>query len=522
MLKMVEAQEGPLPEDFNSLDYMRLNGDLQPELRHPWQAAEHYLRHGRHHGRRYKAMAAGFTDRSPVDHLRRRLIQAFGGSLTSETLVLQVHKAAGLAAASATLAAPLMDPVLIARWMLASPEGAAVDFTRLEVQLYMVFKAAFDQVVAPPRIAVEMDVINRLRREAITTTLCAAGPGRPPVTLLMLATLAASGGPVAPALSPDQATALVARFFAHDAPRLGLERYITPEQRALLRAPASPQDSRPLAARLLDEVRGLGSPERAGPPAGDAPSFFDQDVWLSDMDYLLSGAQLTAMQVQVVREGDHVDLSAPSFLFQDHLGSSDEVSWVGREAAQGWLHRFVWRERNDWGLPQTIVGPSASAYACGAVTRRAGEAHGTDPGEGRKRLRTGEQVAFGVEGAGRNHLIGPSWHSAEAAQTWSAANTALLAFNLDEEDLGPLDLFVRLSLGPRRDPQVSAWWNGVHVGVLRPPWSMPFTLHCHLGAHHRGGGTPNILCLSVPDTIRVEGDRRPLGVALHDLMLVRR
>ena len=526
MLRLVEAQEAPLPADFDSLAYLRLNGDLQHELRHAWQPAEHYLRHGRHHGRRYKPQPAGFTDRSQALQLRRRLVQVFGEPPVTEALVFEVHKAASLAMASTTPAAPLMDPVLIARWLLSSSEMDSADLANLQGQLGVLFKVAFEPFPILPRSAAEMEAINRVRATAIATSVCGAGPDRPPVTLLMLAAQAASGEPVVAAPKPSEAAGRVARFFARDVPHFGLQRYVTPAQRGRLRAPVSPQDPRPLAACLLDEVLTAPSLEARDDPADLATRFFDRDVWLSDMDYVLSGEQLTAAQVQVTTQGDHVGLSAPSFLFQDHLGASDEVSWAAREAAQAWLHRFVWREREDRGLPQTIVGASASAYASGAATPKAPKAPEADrfgARKGRKLLRVGELAAFGAQGAGRKHLIGRGWHRAEmGAHIWSADNAALIAIDLDEEDLGPLDLFMRLSPGPKRDPQVTAWWNGAPVGALRPPWNRIFTLHCHLGSHHRSGGRANILCLGVEDTFQVEGDGRRLGVAVYDLMLVRR
>ena len=523
LLRLVEAQEAPLPADFDSVAYLRLNGDLQHELRHAWQSAEHYLRHGRHHGRSYKPQPAGLTDRSQALQLRRRLLQVFGETPVTETLVIEVHRAASLAAASATLAAPLMDPVLIARWLLTSSDATSEDLADLQGQLRVLFAVAFEPFPILPRSAMEMEVINRVRATAVTMSVCGAGLDRPPVTLLMLAAQAASGEPVVAAPTPAEAAGRVARFFARDVPHFGLQRYVTPAQRTRLRAPVAPQDPKPLAACLLDEVRTAAPPETSADLADLAARFFDQDVWLSDMDYVLSGEQLTAAQVRVTTQGDHVALSAPSFLFQDHLGATDEVSWAAREAAQSWLHRFVWRERENRGLPQTILGASASAYVCGAAAPKAPKADRSGAGEGRKLLRVGELMAFGAQGTGRKHLIGRGWHLAEmGAHVWSADNTALMAIDLDEEDLGPLDLFVRLSPGPRRNPQVTAWWNGETVGALRPPWNRIFTLHCHLGSHHRSGGRPNILCLGVEDTFQVEGDGRRLGIAVYDLMLVRR
>jgi hypothetical protein len=267
---------------------------------------------------------------------------------------------------------------------------------------------------------------------------------------------------------------------------------------------------------LLKEVAG-------GEEAAPAGRFMDQDVWLSDMDYLLSSEQLQALQVQVKTEGGDAELFAPGFLLQDPRSIVDGKSWAARELAQGWLQRFVWLEREDRGLPQTIVGVSAAAHLKGvAQSPKAPAQDRPDGRDGRKLLRVGDLAAFGAGGAGPRHLVGRGWHGPEAAHVWSAANTALLAINLKEDDLGPLDLFLRLSLGPYRDREVAAWWNGCLVGALKPWRSMVSTLHCHLGARHRSGAKPNILCLSVEDTFQIEGDGRRLGVAVHDLMLARR
>ena len=523
MLRLLQAQIGELPPDFSADEYVGLNGDLRGELRHPWQAAEHYLKHGRHHGRRYRVSPpVRLTDRSSTDLLRRRLTQAFGEAGAPDSLVLKVHKAVLAAGRSTTAAAPLMDPVLLARWLMMSPQAATPDVASFEVQLSVLFKTVFEAGALESRSALEMEVVNRLRALAVETEVFGPGGTRPAVTLLMLATEAACHRPIPQRPSREEIDALVARFFAHDVPRLELQRFVTPRQRAQLRAPASPGDSRPLAALLVEEA-GCAQAGPGSDPAGPIVDFLQAQVWLSDMDYVLSSEQLKAAQVQVITEGDRVQLAAPSFLFADHLGAVDEVSWAAREAAEAWLQRFAWRERQDRGLPQTIIAASASAHASGGASPKARMTPTATAGRGgRKLLRVGDLVTFGAEGAGPRHLIGRGWNGVEAVHVWSAAQTALIAINLEEEDLGPLDLFLHLSPGPRRDPQVSVWWNGQPAAALRPAWNRIFTLHCHLGSRHHSGLTPNILCLGVDDTFKVEGDGRRLGVALYDLKLVRR
>ena len=65
-------------------------------------------------------------------------------------------------------------------------------------------------------------------------------------------------------------------------------------------------------------------------------------------------------------------------------------------------------------------------------------------------------------------------------------------------------------------------WNGRPVGAVWQRHDKIFTFHCHLGAQHNSGEAPNILGLGVDDMFRVESDDRELGLAVYDLMLVRR
>ena len=514
MLTTLQAQECPLPPDFHSLDYVRLNPDLQQELRHAWQPAEHYLRHGRHHGRRYRPDSAFLTTRSSAEHLRRRLEQAFGEALVDDALVQTVQGARTLAARSGTPAAPLMESVLIARWFLSWPEAEIADFASLRGQLTVVFRVVFELFLIEPRSALEIDVLNRLRTLAIDTTLFEAGPDRPAVTILMLAARAVSEEPFLLAPTVGEAAGLVARFFTRDVPRLGLQRYVTPEQRVRLRGPVGQDDPAPLAAALLEEVEGAQALAAICGPEEARARFLEQGVWFSGMDYVLSAEQLTEAQVQVTSSGGELEVSAPDFLFSDRPGDP--------QAAQAWLRDFVLRTREDRGLPQSLVAASASACAvAGMPPREAIETPAGGPG-GRKPLRVGELATFGYDGAGPRHLIGGGWYEIEETHVWSRAKEALLAINLDPEDVGPLDLFVRFSPGPRRKPRVTVWWNGRPAGGLWAREDRILTLHCHLGPQHRSGASPNILCFAIDELFTVEHDHRHLGIALYDLMLVRR
>ena len=448
-------------------------------------------------------------------------MQAFGDTAAPDALVLEVHKAVVAADRSTTLPAALMDPVLLARWIMTASLEDMPDTASLEGQLKILFKTLFAPRHEGAGSALEMDIVDRLRDVTVKTEVFDSGKGRPAVTLLKLATEAACHRPIPQAPSSEETAALVARFFAQTVPQLGLERFITPSQRAKLRAPVTSDDATPLAALLLQETAetpprpGLGRP---------APAFMAKEVWLNNMAYVLSSEQLQADQVQVVAEGDRIQLYAPSFLVEDQLSISYEGSWAAREAAQSWLHRFVWSERQDLSLPQITIAASASAHASGAISLKGKMTPTTGGGRGgRKLLRVGDELTFGAEGPGLRHLIGRGWHAPEPTHVWSAAHTALIAINLDEDDVGPLDLFMRLSPGPRRqNSQVSVWWNGYLATTLWPTRDRRFTLHCHLGSRHRCGPTPNILCLGVDDTYHADGDQRSLGIALFELMLAHR
>ena len=56
MNAILTSQHGPLPDDFDSRDYLALHQDLQREGMTPNQALVHYLRHGREEGRAYVRM----------------------------------------------------------------------------------------------------------------------------------------------------------------------------------------------------------------------------------------------------------------------------------------------------------------------------------------------------------------------------------------------------------------------------------------------------------------------------------
>ena len=436
MLRLLEAQEGPLPEDFRTLDYLQLNQDLRQELRHDWQAAEHYLRRGRHDGRRYKTQPTGLTERSAVNHLQSRLVQAFGNALVDEGLVQHVHRAVASADGSATFAAPLMDPVLLGRWLLTAPDAAAVDFSDLRTQLTILFRVVFELHLITGRSALEMKVLNSLRRLAINTIVFQADGRRPSVTILMLAARAVSEESFYEAPTPEEAAGIVSRFFTRDVPRMELRRYVTPEQRARLRAPAAADDATPLAVSLLEEVEGVAALASVREPAELKARFVEEGVWLLGMDYVLSGHQLEVAQVQILADREWIKLSAPSFLIRPEQ-SADVNEPASFGVRQDWLRRFVLSEREDKGMPETLVSGSASAYVFAGLTPKPPSEVRSGRGGGRNPVRAGDLITFGLDGAGPQHLIGSGWHDVEVTHVWSADKHALLAINLDEEDVGP-------------------------------------------------------------------------------------
>jgi HAD superfamily hydrolase (TIGR01549 family) len=54
LLAQLVAECGPVPDDFSPDGYLRLNGDLAGHIDAPEQALDHYMRLGRHEGRRYQ------------------------------------------------------------------------------------------------------------------------------------------------------------------------------------------------------------------------------------------------------------------------------------------------------------------------------------------------------------------------------------------------------------------------------------------------------------------------------------
>jgi HAD superfamily hydrolase (TIGR01549 family) len=53
LIAQLEAEFHAIPQNFDGRAYLRLNGDLAAQIDTPVRALDHYMRHGRHEGRRY-------------------------------------------------------------------------------------------------------------------------------------------------------------------------------------------------------------------------------------------------------------------------------------------------------------------------------------------------------------------------------------------------------------------------------------------------------------------------------------
>ncbi|SEN21179.1 Glycosyl transferases group 1 [Methylobacterium sp. UNC300MFChir4.1] len=91
------SRDGPLPEDFDALGYIRLHADLAALFEHAWQGQLHYLEHGRREGRIYPsnltraqqkaaqasriALAVDGLDGSGKSSIARHVAEALGATV---------------------------------------------------------------------------------------------------------------------------------------------------------------------------------------------------------------------------------------------------------------------------------------------------------------------------------------------------------------------------------------------------------------------------------------------------------
>ena len=520
----LEAREGVPPPDFDWATYLSLNPDIAATHPSQWQATAHFLSHGWREQRRYvnapspaEEPVAGTSVRvtqSTLERLRKTLHAALGEGLDDE-FIRKIHLAQRAAAGSGALAAALMDPILIARHRLMHAHEA-FDFAQSNVQLRALFRVAFSVEGARGSRQGERDALNRIRAKAIGASVAmAADPRLPSFTLLMMAASATLTDYALDKPPKEEIFEALSRFFIIQVPRLDLERFVTPHQRALLRAPW--RDGVPLAACMLDKIVGR-SPSAHNGPKERVKAFWDEDVWRAGLAYIMSGEQLEAAQLRVEAHGSDDRLLGPPFLLSSSV--TVDPGWSERQAAEAWLRAFVLEGLERERFSQLVVGPSVVSHvACG------GRPITVQPlasfGHGRKPLRPGVPVSFAWDG-GAQHLVGPGWSHAETEGRWTTSVSAAIAITLDPSDVGPLDLFIALAPGRGVGRTVSLTWNGSLVAVLRLASEHFTTLNCYLGRSHRSGVATNILNVNVERTYASDADPRLLGVFVRDFILVQR
>ena len=419
--------------------------------------------------------------RADMLRLEKALAPMFGPERLKPALVSQIARAMRQVEGSGAVLADQVGPVLIARYMLARSSRQRLNYGRTSTQVAVVAETCFGQEGDLDRTALETRILNRVRRAAIATPLCAPVEGAPPFSAAMACAAHLRHGAFKPARSDEEAVAALYEFYDETLFRCGFERYLTPEQRAF-----------------------LGARRATISAGGDAAS----DVAPLSSFAALDGAALQALQVQAFDPGSTPHLSVPTFLAEP-------------EAPAVWLAKAIRDGLEGEPLDQRGLAPSALSYAAGhAFSPPRPAPH--QPGRGRKLVRPGDRVTFNEAGEGRRHLIGNGWWQGEATHTWSGRHAALLAFHLAAEDVGPLDLHLRLLTGPRVGGVVNLYWNGALVGRLRPAPSCVQLAQVHLGLEHRAGLAANILCLEVDQLFTPLADPRRLGVALCDLTFVPR
>ena len=511
LVEQLEFDAGPLPHGFDPATYLALNPDLARSHAEPWLARAHYLSDGRREGRPFEkrrpALSGTQVTRSEAERLRRSLELALGPGQVDGALLAYVQAAAAVAAASCTPSAALMHPVLIARHRLLKPT-ANYDYATFEAQLAALHAVAFSISAQGPRRS-ERELLLQLRARATVAETCGED-GLPGSTLLMRVAEAASTGG---ALARFDA---LARFFVLHVPQMGLERYVTPAQRAQLRAPF--QGGLPLIIHLHDHL----APSRGDPQGAEAreQAFWEHDVWQADLAYVLSSDQLRASQMRVEESDGERRLVGPRRL----LPQPNVVypGWAEREVAGAWLRAFVREEVEAARLSQLRIAPSLVAYLEGfdikGVDRRLESTPAAGGGEGGRRLEPGELVTL-ADGGGETFLVGPGWLPPEASHRSTVGGGALIAVNLEEP--APLDLFISLKAAAPGQTLVVTW-NGVAVAAVRPRGDRYADVHTHLGWAVRTGAAANILGVFASAGAGLDGHPRRLGLAVKDFMLVRR
>lgn len=523
-LAALQARLGPLPAGFDPAAYHALHADAPGD---PLRAAEHYLAIGRAHARDYAAVhlqrrrarqlgrldaavAAPRVHRSGVEARRLRLQRLFGAPQVDDALVRGVGAALDAAFRAPSPAAPALGEAVVGRWLLGG--GGAGDFAQLSTQLQAIHAALFADPAAP-RSAAEMVEVNRAARRAVDAEVAAGEPA--PLTLFMLAVRAVACG-ADPAADLAAPAAAVAAFFGRDVVDLGLQRFVTREQRAALRA-AGPGDG-PWAQSLRAAHRPARDRAPASAAVDAAAPFWSEGVWTGAMDYVLSGPQLAASRIAVEADAAGAPrLRAPGFLVS-------EAEVLDRQAAHAWLRRWVEAgaaEIEGWPL---LVDSSAAAYARGWPPLPPGApADGDDSDDsltdqpGADALRPGDLVTFGVGSLGARLAVGPGW----APPVGGAARLegeAGLAFSVDAPQGASLDLFLDVAAASREVGRLGVVWNGRLAADLPLAAAAQGWLPMHLGAPRRGEANA-LRLIALPRDPHAPGPRR---LALRRLALAAR
>ena len=529
LLNSLQRTHGALPEAFEPAVYRSLNPDLEAAGLSDLQATEHYLKIGRGErrmhayadwlkrsdGRRRPGLQpAALVHRSWAADQRHDLALLFGPDAADDVLTRSVMRAQAAVARSTTIAASFLAPAVLGRFLLSAPKNGSEDFGDLRTQLDVLFYALFACPNGVIRRAAELEVVNLLALRAVRTEVAACAGGLPPLTLFMLAVRSARPDFEIDRDLGDPDTA-VAEFFGRDAVELGVQMFVTAEQRAALRRPDA--EGRPLALGL----RKAGWTERVARRVllGDAETladwFWREGAWALAMDYVLDGDQVKEGQIRVESEDGVEVLVVPPLLAE----TAPSVP-ADRAAVQRWL-----RQRLDpaaFALPEVILSPSALELAGGL---RPGP-HPAPHEDGARKapvagtVRPGELVRFGKGANGEALLITGGWKATEGAEAWMDGPCAQVALPIDAPGAPCLDLFLDLRVGEAEtDLDVRVLWNGRPVSCRRRRFGQAGWMHVFLGRDYRPPTDLNVLTLWTPGHA-VHADEFVL--ALQQLMLAAR
>jgi hypothetical protein len=543
VLHDLQARYGPLPSDFDADMYGSLNPSIAVDFKIQIHAAEHYLAVGRSENRPYTIAGRQVQERQILRDLRSRLPEqlvyrswieernaalkkVFGEHLIDRTILRAVIAASNLVASNPSVAAPLLEDIVIARYLLSAQGAYEADFRSHLTQLSALFFTLF-ACPSLPRRSVELELVNRLVDRAVEMSIAGGDGGLPPLTLFILAARASLCGVNSHSdlRNPDRA---VTEFFTKDVIDLKLQRFVTAQQRKRLRE-HNPEGV-PLALALLraSKARAVEIDAMPSDPSAAGDWFISEGPWTLGMHYVLSGPQVAASQIKVDIDADGlVALDLPAFLFEEDRAPLKKMSV---DEVQHWLRESGIIRLRALGISEYMLGRSAAAFLS-AAPQREPEMHALEQsthvrgGFEINSIRPGHLLVFGVEGNGPHYLIGRGWHGSEGEHTWMAGPTAQLAFALEAAADSSLDLFLDVATSDHhRDLRFGVLWNGEAVSEFGPESLQESWIQIYLGARHRPPCDLNILTLWVNRTSRPSDhgshDDRILGMSLRRMMLV--